>query len=95
MITRKDLVKQVSSITEVSQKTVNDVLVAVLDCIGENLVKGEEISLQGFGRFSVKDTAEKQGVNPSTREPITIPASKRVAFKVSGLLKDKVKANNK
>ena len=64
---------------------------ATLNAIGDTLAKGEDVNLIGFGSFSVKDRAERQGRNPATGEAMTIPASKAVSFKAGKALKDKVK----
>ena len=48
-------------------------------------------AVPGFGTFDVKTRAARKGRNPKTGEEIDIPASKTVAFKPAGALKDKVK----
>ena len=45
-------------------------------------------SISGFGTFEVRERAERQGINPRTREPITIAASKSIVFKPGKALKD-------
>ena len=55
------------------------------------LVKGDNIALVGFGTLAVQEKAERNGVNPSTGAPITIPAKKVVKFKPSAELAEKVK----
>ena len=45
----------------------------------------------GFGTFEVRERKERQGRNPQTREPMTIPASKLPAFSAGKALKDAVK----
>lgn len=63
---------------------------ATLASITEALSKGDSIALVGFGTFSVKDRAERQGFNPKTKEPLTIPATKVPTFKAGKNLKDAV-----
>jgi len=53
-------------------------------------VKGDEVSLNGFGKFRAKDSAAREGRNPQTGETIVIRASKRVGFTAAKALKDKV-----
>ena len=50
--------------------------------------EGEKISISGFGTFEVRERAERQGINPRTREPITIAASRSIVFKPGKSLKD-------
>ena len=69
---------------EVPGKCLDGVIAAVSDA----LKNGEEVALAGFGKFEVKERAERQGVNPATGEKITIAASKAVSFKAGKSLKD-------
>ena len=62
---------------------------AVVDDLGE-IGQGEEVSIIGFGTFSVKSRAERVGRNPRTGESITIAAAKTPVFKPGKALKDAV-----
>jgi len=48
----------------------------------------EKITISGFGTFEMRERAERQGINPRTREPITIAASRSIVFKPGKSLKD-------
>lgn len=63
---------------------------AVLETITDTLRKGEAVSFVGFGNFSVKHTAERQGRNPSTGAAITIAAAKKPHFAAGKSLKDAI-----
>ena len=69
-----------------SEKAVNAVLAAVT----ESLQKGEKVQLVGFGTFEVRSRSARQGRDPRTNSPITIPASKVPAFKAGKAFKDSV-----
>lgn len=60
----------------------------VFDKISESLAKGEEVKIAGFGSFAVKNRAARTGLNPATKQPIQIPASKVVGFKAAKHIKD-------
>ena len=64
---------------------------AVLETITETLKKGDKITLTGFGSFEVRTRAAHAGINPLTKAPITIAASKAPVFKAGKALKDAVK----
>lgn len=49
---------------------------------------GNDISLIGFGNFTVSEVAARKGMNLKTKEPIDIPAYKQVRFKVGSTLKN-------
>jgi DNA-binding protein HU-beta len=63
---------------------------AVFATIADAAAKGEEVSLNGFGKFKVKDQPERQGRNPSTGEAITIAASKKLGFTPAKAVKDRL-----
>ena len=55
------------------------------------LVAGEEISIPGFGKFSVVTRKARTGLNPQTKKKIKIPAKKVPKFTGAKALKDSVK----
>lgn len=73
-----------------TKKDAEKALVAFQDVVTEELINGGEVKLVGFGTFDVRERAEHQGRNPQTSEPMTIPASKSVGFKVGKPFKDAV-----
>ena len=56
----------------------------------KNSIEQQYLWLEQQG-FEVVERKERQGVNPSTGEKITIPASKALKFKASKTLKDSIK----
>lgn len=63
---------------------------AIFTGIAEAAAKGDEIALNGFGKFKVKDTPAREGRNPSTGETIAIAASRKLGFAPAKALKDKL-----
>lgn len=63
---------------------------AVFTAITDAAAKGEEISLNGFGKFRVKDSPAREGRNPSNGETIQIAASKKLTFAPAKAVKDKL-----
>lgn len=63
---------------------------AVFNAIGDALAKGDAVQLIGFGTFSVKERAAREGRNPRTGETVKIAAAKVPTFKAGKGLKDKV-----
>lgn len=62
----------------------------VWETISEQVIAGNTVSVSGFGQFEAVERAERQGRNPQTNEPMTIPASHSVKFKPYKALKDAV-----
>ena len=85
---KSELVAAVAEKAGVTKEVAGKCLDGVLDAVADALKNGEEVALAGFGKFEVKDRAERQGVNPATGEKITIAASKAVSFKAGKSLKD-------
>ena len=67
----------------------------VFDKLAQALQQDERFSYPNFGTFTVKERAEREGRNPRTGDPITIPASKGVNFKPSPSLKDRLNEDQK
>ena len=78
---RTDLVGTVAGTTELTKENAKKAINAVLEGILFLLEQSGMLRLSNFGTFSVKKTKERQGINPKTQEPITIPASYRLGFK--------------
>lgn len=85
-----ELAKGVAGTTGTSEAEAKAAIAAVFEQIAGAAAKGEEVSIAGFGKFSVKDRPERQGRNPSTGETMTIAASKKVSFTPAKGLKDKL-----
>ena len=63
----------------------------IFDAIVDSLKKEEEVSIAGFGIFTVKHRAARQARNPRTGEMVNVPATKVPKFRASKNLKDSVK----
>lgn len=57
--------------------------------------KDGKVSLVGFGTFSVVERAARQGINPSTKEPISIAAKTVAKFKAGAELANAVSGSDK
>lgn len=89
-MTKAELINAVAEKSELSKKDSDKAVSAVIDAITEALVGGDKVSLVGFGTFEVKSRAARKGINPRTKEPMPIPASKLPAFKAGKALKEAV-----
>ena len=87
---KAELVAAIAEKTELSKKDSEKALKAFIDVVTEELIKGEKVSLIGFGTFEVSERAERTGRNPQTGKEMTIPASKAPKFKAGKALKDLV-----
>ena len=67
---------------------------AILDTISDHMIEsvanGDRIEIRGFGTFQPRARATKIGYNPSTGEPMLLPASTTILFKPSRELTKKM-----
>ena len=89
-MTKSEFVDQVASRSGLNKADANRAVEAALDTIQDALVRGSEVSITGFGKFSVSDRSARQGVNPATGEKIQIAASKAQKFTAGAALKSAV-----
>jgi DNA-binding protein HU-beta len=85
-----DLIEHVISQAGIDKRTARKAVDAVLSGIVEAARKGEDVSLAGFGKFSVKDSPARQGRNPATGEAIEIAASRKLAFAAAKQVKEAI-----
>ena len=69
-----------------ARKVVDTVFAAIADAAAAN----DEVSLAGFGKFKVKESAAREGRNPATGETIAIAASKKLGFSPAKAVKDRL-----
>lgn len=90
-MTKLELVSAVAEKAGVTKKCADAVIDAMLDEIVQTVKNGEKVQIVGFGTFELRERAARTGLNPQTKEPITISASKVPAFKAGKAFKDAVK----
>ena len=88
---KSDLVDAVANDSDMSKAQAARAVDSVLANVGEALGNGDSVSLVGFGTFSVRHRAAREGRNPQTGASMHIAASKVPGFKAGKGLKDKVK----
>lgn len=84
---KQELISEMAANAGLSQSDCKKGLDATIKAISNALKNGDKISLIGFGTFSIKEKAERQGINPATKQKITIAAKKVVNFKAGSDLK--------
>jgi DNA-binding protein HU-beta len=87
---KAQLVEQIAEKSELSRREAEQAVDAALQTIEEQLARGSEITLTGFGKFHVADRGARQGRNPQTGEPIQIKASRVPRFSAGAKLKQVV-----
>jgi DNA-binding protein HU-beta len=89
-LNKQQLIENISNSADISKVAATKALEAFTSAIQSAMEKNDTVSLIGFGTFSVKSRAERNGRNPKTGETIKIQASKSVGFKAGKNLKDAI-----
>ena len=76
-----DLINEIAAKAGLNKVAAKAALDACLESIEQALANDDAVRLIGFGTFSVVEKPERTGINPQTREKITIAARKTVKFK--------------
>lgn len=85
---KSELVERICKQEGVTAKECNVYTDLIFGEIEKAVQAGEEVHLLGFGTFYRKESAARKGFNPSTKEPIEIPARKSLGFKPSKAMKN-------
>jgi len=85
---KAELIAAIAAEAGLTKKDAERALEAFLNTVKSEVKKGNKISLIGFGNFEPKTNAARKGINPATKQPIQIKASKSVKFKVGKGFKD-------
>lgn len=78
---KSELINAMAAQSGLSKADAKKALEAFLTSVANAMKEGDNVSLVGFGTFSVSERVARKGVNPATRQPIEIPAKKMVKFK--------------
>ena len=78
---KTELIAKIAEGSGLSKVDAKKALEATLEAITTALKADDKVALIGFGTFSTSERHERQGINPATKETITIPAKKVVKFK--------------
>jgi integration host factor subunit beta len=81
LMTKADLIAEVSRSAELSKKDAENIVNVFLDRIVDALKEGEKIELRGFGSFKLRRRNSRIGRNPRTSEAVQVPAKKVPYFK--------------
>lgn len=90
-INKDSLIESISTKTDLSKKDVEMVLDTMVDSITEQLRQGNKVTFTGFGAFRVSKRAPREGINPQTKQKITIPAMNLPKFTAGKALKEAIK----
>lgn len=91
-INKEILVDMVAGKVGIAKKNVETVIDNMVDVITDALHQDRKVTIASFGTFKVTHRASREGINPQTKERITIPAVNTPKFKAGKRLKESVRS---
>ena len=88
---KTELIEKIASGANLSKADAKKALDATVEAIKAALIEGDKVQLIGFGTFSVNERPAREGINPATKEKITIAAKKVAKLKAGAELADAIK----
>lgn len=85
---KTELITAMAEKSGLTTKDSENALTAFVESVEDALKSGDKVQLVGFGTFEVKARAARKGINPQTKKPVEIAASKAPVFKAGKGLKD-------
>jgi DNA-binding protein HU-beta len=87
---KAELIEQMAKDAGLTKVQANEALNSFTNTVVASLKKGENVTLVGFGTFSVSQRSARNGRNPQTGEVIKIKARKLPKFKAGKDFSEKI-----
>jgi integration host factor subunit alpha len=88
-VTKDDIVARIHEVGFTKKQAV-DLVETLIEIIKNNLQKGEDVLISGFGKFCIKKKSQRRGRNPATGEDLMLRERRVTTFKCSGKLRNKI-----
>ncbi len=89
-LTKADIVAHLTNPLGFTKKQATDTTETLLELIKSTLASGEDVLVSSFGKFCVKEKAERRGRNPATGGDMMLAPRRVVTFRCSGKLRERV-----
>lgn len=73
-MTKAELIAKVAEETGLTKASATKSVNAVFKALSESLKKKEKTTIPGFGTFKISERKARKGLNPKTKQKISIPA---------------------
>lgn len=88
---KSEIIELIARKANISKSTATQAIDVFVNTVKSHLAAGKNVTITGFGTFTVSKRAARNGVNPQTGNPIRIPASKVPRFKAGKALRTNIK----
>ncbi len=92
-MTKKEIVKRIAEVSNLTQIQTKEIVQSTLDAIVDSIVEAGRIELRNFGVFEVRERAPRKARNPRTGETVYVPAKKVVVFKPGRIIEERLKSS--
>ncbi len=89
-LTKAHIIDAVAERNGFTRKKSIETVEKLLKLIKQSLASGDDVLISGFGKFCVKKKKKRRGRNPATGEDMMLAPRKRVTFRSSKKLREKV-----
>lgn len=89
-LAKADIVEAISEANGYPKNRSTQIVESLLEIIKRTLVSGDDVLISGFGKFCVKEKAERKGRNPATGSDLMLRPRRVVTFNCSGQLRNKI-----
>jgi len=89
-LTKIDIIDSVYEKLGIPKKECVSIVESVFEIIKDDLDRGNDVMISGFGKWMVKAKKQRKGRNPQTGEALMIDARRVVTFKPSSVLRETV-----
>jgi DNA-binding protein HU-beta len=92
-MTKADIIKDIQDRTNLNRDVIKIIIDSFMESVKENMSKGENIYLRGFGTFLLKERKEKKARIITKNETIIVPPHYKPFFKPAPEFLKSVKTN--
>jgi integration host factor subunit alpha len=89
-LTKEKIINDIYNHVGLSKTQSRAVVEKLFEIMKQTLENGEDLLISGFGKFVVKEKAERRGRNPQTTEDLRLRERRVVVFRNSGVLRRKI-----
>ena len=93
-LTKIDIVESVYDQLGIPKKDCVNIIESLFEIIKDDLDKGHDVLISGFGKWTVKAKKKRRGRNPQTGEELMLDARRVVTFKSSTVLRDAINSGD-
>ena len=92
-LTKAQIVESIYNQTGFTKDRSFQIVETLFEIIKSTLESREDVLISGFGKFCVREKAERKGRNPATGDDLMLRPRRVVTFRCSGKLRDMINSN--